>query len=209
MIGWITAALSALADSISLNNPSGLAAIFFITVSCDIGIPFPFVLDTILFFTTYRVGALSLPVLLIVIMIWGGRMVGTGLVYWVSRWRGPRFVNWLGRRSMFLERNLHAFQDRLNRWPVPIIVAGRLTPGLMQVSSIAAGTTRLPYYQVVLAIVLSSVVYDGTLVLLGTLARLGFKNVEPEDSGWIVLGFVAVMVLIFVAIHLIRRRSRY
>jgi len=209
MIGWITAALSALADSISLRNSSGLAAIFFITVSCDIGIPFPFALDTILFFTTYRVGALSLPVLLIVLMIWGGRMVGTGLVYWLSRLLGPRLVNWLGRRSRFLERNLQAFQNRLSKWPVPIIIAGRLTPGFMQVSSIAAGTTRLPYYQVVLAIVLSSVVYDGTLVLLGTLARLGFRDVNPEDSGWIVLGFVGIMVLIFVAVHLARRKSKY
>ena len=209
MIGWITAALSALADSISLNNPSGLAAIFFITVSCDIGIPFPFVLDTILFFTTYRVGALSLPVLLIVVMIWGGRMVGTGLVYWLSRLLGSRLVNWLRKRSRFLERNVQTFQDRLNKWPVPMIIAGRLTPGLMQVSSIAAGTTRVPYYQVALAIVLSSVVYDGTLVLLGTLARLGFRDVKPEDSGWIVLGFVGIMVLIFVAVHLARRKSKY
>ncbi|HXZ95052.1 MAG TPA: VTT domain-containing protein [Dehalococcoidia bacterium] len=206
MIHWINSALSTLAASINVNNPAGLAAIFFITVSCDIGIPFPFVLDTILFFTTYEIGALSWPVLLIIVMIWGGRLLGTGIIYWVSRLLGPRFVDWVGKRSKFLRRNFEQFQNRLGRWSIPVIVAARLTPGLMQVSSVAAGTVRVPYYKVVLAIIFSSIVYDGTLVTLGTLARVGLKNVGPEYSAWIVIGFVGIMAVVFVAIHLIRRR---
>jgi len=208
MIDWINGALATLAASISTDNPAGLAAIFGLTVSADIGIPFPFALDTILFFTTYKVGASSLPVLLIILMIWGGRLVGTGIIYWVSRLLGTRFVDWLGRRSKFLRRNLEQFQNRLGRWTIPVIVAARLTPGLMQVSSVAAGTVRVRYYQVVLAIVLSSIVYDGTLIILGTLARLGLKDVGPEYSAWIVIGFVAIMAAIFAAVHLVRRRSK-
>jgi membrane protein DedA with SNARE-associated domain len=209
MIDWINGALSTLAASISVDNPGGLAAIFFITVSADIGIPFPFVLDTILFFTTYELGAFSLPVLLIILMIWGGRLLGTGIIYWVSRLLGTRFVDWVGKRSKFLRRNFEQFQNRLGRWTVPVIVAARLTPGLMQVSSVAAGTMHVRYYKVVLAIVLSSIVYDGTLIILGTLARLGLKDVGPEYSAWIVIGFVAIMAAIFVAVHLIRRRSKW
>ena len=208
MIDWINAALATLATSISVDNPAGLAAIFFITVSCDIGIPFPFVLDTILFFTTYKTGALSWPVLLIILMIWGGRLMGTSIVYWVSRLLGSRLVNWVGKRSKFLRRNLEQFQNRLGGWTVPIIAAARLTPGLMQVSSVAAGTVPVAYYQVVLAIVLSSVVYDGTLIVLGTLARLGLKDVGPEYSFWIVLALVTIMATVFLSIHLIRRRVR-
>jgi membrane protein DedA with SNARE-associated domain len=185
-----------------------LAAIFFITVSADIGIPFPFVLDTILFFTTYTMGALSLPVLLIISMIWGGRLLGTGIIYWISRLLGTRFVDWVGRHSKFLQRNFEQFQNRLDRWTIPVIIVARLTPGLMQVSSVAAGTVRVRYYKLVLAIVLSSIVYDGTLITLGTLARLGLKDVGPEYSFWIVLGFVAIMAAIFVIVHLIRRRSK-
>jgi len=208
MIEWINGALSTLAASINVNNPGGLAAIFFITVSADIGIPFPFVLDTILFFTTYTMGALSLPVLLIILMIWGGRLLGTGIIYWVSRLLGTSFVDWVGRRSQFLRRNFEQFQNRLDRWTIPVIVAARLTPGLMQVSSVAAGTVRVRYYKLVLAIVLSSIVYDGTLIILGTLARLGLKDVRPEYSAWIVIGFVAIMAAIFVVVHLIRRRAK-
>jgi membrane protein DedA with SNARE-associated domain len=208
MIDWINGALSTLAASISVDNPRGLAAIFFLTVSADIGIPFPFVLDTILFFTTYKIGAFSLPVLLIILMIWGGRLLGTGIIYWVSRLLGTRFVDWVGKRSKFLRRNFEQFQNKLGRWSIPVIVAARLTPGLMQVSSVAAGTMRIRYYKVVLAIVLSSIVYDGTLIILGSLARLGLKDVGPEYSAWIVIGFVGIMAAIFVAVHLIRRRSK-
>lgn len=207
MIEWINGALATLAASISVDNPRGLAAIFFMTVSCDIGFPFPFVLDTILFFTTYEVGALSWPVLLIILMLWGGRLLGTGIIYWVSRLLGKRFVDWVGRRSEFLQRSFEQFQNNLGKWTIPVIVVARLTPGLMQVSSVAAGTVCIPYYRVVLAIMFSSVAYDGTLIALGTLARLGLKDMGPEYSAWIVIGFVAIMTVVFLTVHLIRRRS--
>lgn len=208
MIEWINGALATLAASISVDNPGGLAAIFGLTVAADIGIPFPFALDTILFFTTYKMGALSWPVFLIILMLLGGSLLGTSIIYWVSRLLGKRFVDWIGRRFKFLQRNIERFQNRLGRWTIPLIIAARLTPGLMQVSSVAAGTMRVRYYQVILAVVLSLVVYDGTLIILGTLARLGWKDVGPEYSFWIVLVFVAIMAVVFLTIHLIRRRSK-
>ena len=209
MIEWINGALSTLAASISVDNPGGLAAIFFLAVSADIGIPFPFALDTIVFFTTYKMGAFSLPVLLVLLMLLGGSLLGTSIIYWVSRLLGTRFVDWVGKRSKFLQRNLERFQNRLGRWTIPVIVAARLTPGLMQVSSVAAGTVRIRYYQVVLAIILSFIVYDGTLIILGTIARLGLKDVGPQYAAWIVIGFVAIMAAIFAVVHLIRRRSKW
>ena len=208
MIEWINGALATLAASINVDNPGGLAAIFFLAMSADIGIPFPFALDTIVFFTTYKMGALSLPVLLVLMMLLGGSLLGTSVIYWVSRLLGPRFVDWVGKRSKFLRRNFEQFQNRLGRWSIPVIVAARLTPGLMQVSSVAAGTVRVPYYQVVVAIVLSFIIYDGTLIILGTIARLGLKDVGPQYAAWIVIGFVAIMAAIFAAVHLIRRRSK-
>ena len=149
-----------------------------------------------------------MPVFLIIMMLLGGRLLGTGIIYWVSRLLGPRFVDWVGKRSKFLRRNFEQFQNRLGRWTIPVIAAARLTPGLMQVSSVAADTVRVRYYQLVLAIVLSSIVYDGTLIILGSLARLGLKDVGPEYSAWIVIGFVAIMTAVLVSVHLIRLRSK-
>ncbi len=208
MIDWINGALSTLAASITTNNPGGLAVISLLALSADLGIPFPFLLDTILFFTTYKMGAFSWPVLLIVMMLLTGRLLGTSVIYWVSRLLGARFVGWVGKRSKFVRRNIEQFQNRLGRWTIPVIATARLTPGLMQVSSVAAGTVRIRYYQLVLAIVLSSIVYDGTLIILGSLARLGLKDVGPEYAAWIVIGFVAIMAAVFGAIHLVRRRRQ-
>ena len=208
MIDWINGALSTLAASINVNNPGGLAAIFFLAMSADIGIPFPFALDTIVFFTTYKMGAFSLPVLLVLLMLLGGSLLGTSIIYWVSRLLGTKFVDWVGKRSKFLRRNLERFQNRLGRWSIPVIVAARLTPGLMQVSSVAAGTVGIRYYRLVLAIVFSSIIYDGTLIALGSLARLGLKDMGPEYAAWIVIGFVAIMAAVFGAIHLVRRRHQ-
>lgn len=207
MIDWINTALATLAASITVDNPTGLVAIFLLAVSANIGVPFPFALDTIVFFTTYKMGALSWPVLLVLLMLLGGSLLGTSVIYWLSRLLGTRFADWVGRRSKFLRRNLDRFQNRLGRWTIPVIVAARLTPGLMQVSSVAAGTVRIRYYKMVLAIVFSFIVYDGTLLILGTFARLGLKDVGPEYSFWIVLSFVVIMAVVFLAIHLIRRSS--
>jgi membrane protein DedA with SNARE-associated domain len=210
MIEWINGALATLAGSISVTNPAGLVAIFFIAMSCDIGVPFPFVLDTIVFFTTYEVGALSWPVLLVLVMLLGGSMLGTSILYWISRLLGPRFVAWIGRRSKFLQRGLERFQNRLGKWQIPVIVAARLTPGLMQASTVAAGTMRVSYYQMVLCVIFSFIAYDGTLVALGTIARLGLRDVSPHYSAYIVFAFVGIMTAIFVAVHLIRRsRARW
>ncbi|MFC1949547.1 DedA family protein [Chloroflexota bacterium] len=197
-----------MAASISVDNPGGLAAIFFLTVSADIGIPFPFVLDTILFFTTYTAGPFSAPVLLIIIMLLSGRLLGTGIIYWLSRLLGTRFIEWVTRRSRFLRRNLEEFQSRSGKWSVLAITMARLTPGLMQVSSVAAGSLHVRYYRLVLAIILSSIVYDGALIILGTLARLGLRGVEPQYSVWIAFGFVVVMMVGFAIIHLTRRRGK-
>ena len=76
-------------------------------------------------------------------------------------------------------------------------------------AAVAAGSLRIRYYRLVLAIVLSSIVYDGTLITLGALAGIGLKDVEPEYSAWIVIGFVAVMTVVFAIVHLIRRRFKW
>ncbi len=205
MIEWIIQTLATLAASISTDNPAGLASVFALTVSAEIGIPLPFVLDTILFFTTYTMGAPSLPVFLTVLMLLAGRITGMSIIYWASRSLGSRFIGWLGRRSKSLQANLEQFQNKLGRWTIPVIVIARLTPGLTQISSVAAGTMCIRYYQVILAILFSSMIYDGTLIILGTLARLGFEDVRPEYSVWIVIGFVATMAAILLVVYLIRR----
>ena len=66
MIEWINEALAQAMDAINLGNPGGLVILLFVTVLADIGFPFPFVLDTILFTASFQAGALSAQVVLII-----------------------------------------------------------------------------------------------------------------------------------------------
>ncbi len=209
MIEWMSEALSKLVASISVDNPAGLAAIFFFTALADVGFPFPFLLDTILFYTAYQEGPLSWPVFLIVIMMLGGRILGTGIIYWLSRLVGAKFINWISRLPQFPRRNFEQFKSRLGRWCIPAIAIARLTPGLMQVSSVTAGSLHIRFYQVVLAIALSSIIYDGALIILGYLAAIGFKGLDPKHTIWIVVGFLTFMVIVFVVVLFIKRTLKH
>jgi len=208
MIEWINEVLSTLVASISVDNPAGLAAIFFLTASADVGFPFPFLLDTILFYTAYQEGPFSWPVFLIVIMMLGGRILGTGIIYWLSRLVGAKFIDWIRKLPQFPQRNFEQFQSKLGRWCIPAIAIARLTPGLMQVSSVTAGSLHIRFYQLVLAIVLSAIIYDGALIILGSLAAIGFKGLDPKHTIWIVVGFLAVMVIVFIVVLFIRHRLK-
>ena len=100
------------------------------------------------------------------------------------------------------------FQNKLGKWPILTITVARLTPGLLQVSSVATGMLHFRYYSLVFAIIVSSIVYDGTLITLGFLARLGLEGLDPKYSAWIVVGFMVIIIVVFAAVHLIRRKSK-
>ena len=79
---------------------------------------------------------------------------------------------------------------------------------LMQVSSITAGMLHFGYHSLVLAIIGSSVIYDGALITLGFVARLGLKRLSPEYAAWIVFGAMVMIIALFAIAHLVRRRSK-
>lgn len=202
MFEWISRTFSSLAASISVDNPVGLIAILLLTASADIGLPFPFVLDTLLFLTAYQEGPFSLPVFLIVSMLLVGRFIGSGLLYWLSRLLGTKFLSWAENRFPRFTRNIERIEQKLGKRPILTLVAARLTPGLMQVSSVSAGALRFRFLKLILAILVSSIIYDGTLITLGFLARLGLSWIDPKYSVWIVFGFLVLLVVVFSLINL-------
>ena len=74
----------------------------------------------------------------------------------------------------------------------------------MQVSSVAAGLLRFRYHGFVLAIIFASIIYDGSLIVLGFMARLGLKNMNPEHSIWVAIGVMLVIIMVYGTIHLAR-----
>ena len=199
--------LSQLEAIFSTGNPSGLLILFILAVVTDIGIPIPFILDTILILTAYHSGPLSMPVLLIVAMLFSGRQLGSGILYFLSRFIGKRFLDWLKRRFPRIGNRLDSFKNRSSPWWPLIVAAGRLTPGLLQITSVAAGTICLRYYYFAAGIAISSIIYDGILILLGFIAANGPKSTDINFTIWLLISMILVVSILWPLIVVLWRRS--
>jgi membrane protein DedA with SNARE-associated domain len=178
-------------------NPPGLIILFSLAIITDIGIPVPFVLDTILMLTAYKVMISGephwTPVVMIILMLFLGRQVGSGILYLLSRYLGSSFLGMLKKRFPSLENQLDTFKARLKHWATLMVVTGRLTPGLLQITSVASGAIRMRYQYFALGIALASIVYDGLLILLGFFAA---HNPWAENRSFTTLLIIAMVVIV-------------
>jgi membrane protein DedA with SNARE-associated domain len=193
----------------SSSNISGLLILFSLAVITDIGIPVPFVLDTILLFTAFGVWTTNnpQPVLLIVCALFLGRQVGSAILYFISRLLGGVFIKWLKRHVPVVGNSLDSFKVRLKHWAPLVVTTGRLTPGLLQVTSVAAGAVRLHYPQFALGIALSSLIYDGILVLLGFIAAHTPLSHDPNFSLWLVITMIVIVSILWPLLFVVIRRN--
>ncbi len=178
-------------------NPPGLIILFSLAVITDIGIPVPFVLDTVLMVTAYKVMTSGdphwTPVLMIILMLFIGRQVGSGILYLLSRYLGNGFLNRLDKRFPSIGSRLDAFKVRLSHWATLMVVTGRLTPGLLQITTLASGTIRMRYQYFALGIALASIIYDGLLILLGFFAA---HNPWAENRSFTTLLIIAMIIIV-------------
>ncbi len=127
-----------------------------------------------------------------------GREVGAAVIFWLSRFVGDAFINWLGKRfpKLKLSERMFWLNTKLRRQAPLAVAIARLTPGLLFPSSVAAGYCGVRYYQFVLGIVLASVVADGVLVIMGVVTKYGFSILGFTPSAWEVVGALAVVILL-------------
>ena len=188
---------------------TALATLALITALMEAGLPFPFVLNTALLFVSFDTGLISLPVLMLMITLFLGRLIGSSVIFWLSWWLGGVFTNWMEKRSPSLHDKLTSLADKLNhRVPVAVTVA-RLTPGLLTASSVGAGVIRVNYLFFIFGIGLSSVVADGIVLLLGYLTQNGLKLFGVTPSVWqLVIGLMILISIGWGTYYLIRRRRQ-
>lgn len=191
---WFHELVSRLTYSVNFQHPYALIAIFGLGALTDIGFPFPFVLETFLFFASYNVGPLSLPVLLTLAMLVSGREVGSAGFYSISRLLGPRLLVWLGKRVKRLSRNVERFRERLERHTILGVVVVRLTPGLLQVPSLIAGTMKLSYPRFAAGVAIGGIIYDFGLVVLGYFAKLLSARLGGYFEIYVLVGFGVVII---------------
>lgn len=212
---FLTPFLTYIESAFSPGNMTGLLVLALLAAITDIGIPVPFFLDTVLIlasFTAFHDGPSGyLPVFKIVLALFIGRQVGSGILYLIARFAGKGFINWLKRRFPSIGNRLDSAKLGKSRWTPLAVVTGRLTPGLLQITTVAAGSICLRYYYFALAVALSSMIYDFILILLGFIAAKSPKAADINFTHWFVISLVIVVCilwpLIFVFLHRSSKKS--
>jgi membrane protein DedA with SNARE-associated domain len=196
-------------NAINEGNWQALLGLFLVTGLTEIGIPFPFIVDTILIVTGIHRGILSANVGMIMLSLLVGRLVGASLIYWLTRIIGKIFIDRLNRRFPVIERRMTWITNKLSRRAPLAVAIVRLTPGLLTASTVAAGIMRLRYYYLLFGIIISSLIADLALLLLGFFTGKGLEQFGVKLNVWVVVIIVIVVIgLIYLITRLLSRKSQ-
>ena len=235
MLTWL-AELAALAgEAIYEASAPVLLALLGVAALTEVGFPFPFLMDGVLFYTGYITTHVLVRIGLIMLALFTGRVIGASAIYWLARLAGNSFLGWLGRRWPKILTNLDQLKKKLGLRPAGAVAAvrvavrvvafdvlrmalrvpgtvalARLTPGLLTGVSVASGAIAMPYWQFVLGILFASLVADGALILSGVVAGLGVQFLGITPSPWVfAIGLIVVVALmVLIPRFVLRRRGR-
>ncbi len=56
MMAWFNELVAIAMDAVSQSSPGAVVALFFVAALTEVGVPFPFVIDGVLFVTSYQKG---------------------------------------------------------------------------------------------------------------------------------------------------------
>ena len=199
-MSWFNDLVALAINTVNQGGIHAMLALFFMSALTEMGMPFPFVVDSVLIVIGFQNDLWSFSVARILIALLLGRQLGAAVVYWLSRHLGNRFINWLGKRFPKLLSGMAWLKTKLSSSWSPLAVAiARLTPGVLTSSSVAAGCIRMRYSHFVLGIVLASVIADGMLITFGFAANYGLKVFGFTPAPWmlVVVAVIAIALIWF------------
>jgi len=162
--------------------------------------------------TAYRVLISShphwTPVIMIIIMLFIGRQIGSGILYSLSRYFGEAFLNRIIKLFPSVGNGLDSFKTRLTHWASLVVVTGRLTPGLLQITSVASGAIRMRYRDFALGIAMASLIYDGILILLAFIAAHNPKSSDVNFTIWLLIAMVIIVCILWPLIFVVIQRNK-
>ena len=188
-----------IAGGVNLGSPLTLGAVYLLNALGEVGIPFPFVMQSLLLFVGYHAGRGDLAVVgpLVAAAILGSS-TGAFLVYSVSRRVGQELAHhhwhWLPHGSGWLAK-AEARVKSAGPWAIAM---GRFTPGLAVPVSVAAGASRVSPMVFMAGVGLSEIMGVGSLIAVGLLAGHLPYNVEGIMSI-----YPRVMLLLIAAMGLV------
>jgi membrane protein DedA with SNARE-associated domain len=194
--------------SVAQNSPSAMLVLCLVAALTEAGMPFPLVQETAFFYTVYSMGPLSFNMLLLIAVLMLGGVIGGSAVWGVSRLFGGRLIDWLSRRWPAFGKNVRLLVNRLERRAILAVAIARLTPGLLTVTSVAAGSIRVRYVDFVLGICLAAVATDVVMLGLGLLARGAVQALNIESYSWVTVVGPPLLMMLATAIYTLWQRHR-
>ena len=207
MIEWFNELISGAFGALGQGNPLSLLILLLVTVLTEAGVPFPFVMDSALFVSGFETGTLTLQLALTMLVVFTGRQMGASIIYWLFRLPGTAITTWIEKRFPSFHSKLQNVTEKLHNRAVTGIALTRLT-GLLTLVSGASGLLRVRYIRFIAGVALSSIIFDGALVVTGIIAgtRLQQYGYTPTTLE-VVLGCM-LMVVGIMAIQLVITRLK-
>lgn len=190
------ASVSAWNFPLFLGDTGVFLAVFFLLVFGELGIPFPFVLSSILVFLGYNISRDAIEMIPLILVLIVGRQIGSGMLYMLSRRMGEPFIGWLSKLIPAIVRHRDWLTKKLNEREWQAVFIGRFTPGLLIPTSLVAGMVRLRYVHFALGIFLSGLVWDAAVIGSGIFAGYTlrpFEEIIPAPT-------IAISISLFVGI---------
>ncbi len=198
MSEWAQTIASVSIQWLEQGNPIVFGVLFLISTIVEIGIPVPFVQDTVLLYLGFepRIHLLTTASVVMLILM-AGRVTGASIIYWVARSLNPRFMRWLEKRSPKLLTRAQALGTRLGKRSPLAVTLVRLTPGLLTPSTIAAGLFRVRYLYFCIGVMASSVIPDVIEIASGIAFRAGIKvaGITPSPAIFIIVLLCFVLLV--------------
>ena len=194
----INGIISQIMDALNQGGILGQFTFFSVVTLTEVGIPFPYLLDSGVFLTSFQSGPISVAMFRIFLVVFLGRQCGAAIVYWLTRWLGGTLIRWLEKRFNSVRKNLDRFSARLSNQAYMTVAGARLT-GLLTLVSMAAGACKIRYVTFFIGVTLSALIFDGSLVLLGWITRQGFRFFRVTPPLWaVIVGFIVVIAVVWV-----------
>jgi membrane protein DedA with SNARE-associated domain len=196
MFAFLDQLISTAMTAITQGSPLALVTLFLVVALTEAGVPFPFVLDSVLFLSSYQANVSPLHILFVLFIVFLGRQFGAGIIYWITRSLGNVVIYWFGKRFRHLRQNWETLTEKLSS-RAPMAIAVTRVTGLMTLASVFSGAMRIHYLSFVEGVALSAAIFDGSLIILGLITKYGFQVLGFTPSYWhIIIGLMVIMIIV-------------
>jgi membrane protein DedA with SNARE-associated domain len=186
----------------------GYLAVFGLVLLEDFGVPVPG--ETVLILAAVYAGSGRLNVWLVGLLAFWGALIGDNIGFAIGRFGGRLLVDRYGRYVLLTAERLDRATAFFERRGATVIVVARFVEGLRQANGIIAGTTAMHWARFLAFNALGALLWVAAWVSVGYLSGSHIASIYSTAIRYdLYFGIVvAVLLVLYVARHLRRRRAR-